>query len=191
MRGREPHPLDAHHAARRRRKWQLEPLLCPWREIRAHQRKVRERGLEANPGCCAAVTEGKLQRAGAARKHGRGDGSLHLSAKEIPVTLLHDHQCESGQQEGEKQRQAVGVVEPCQQHEEEQRGEGHPAARWQNIEPPTRERHRQLIESLAAAHPLARPYIERRREGGERVPPCALAGCRCAHAATAVPGPRE
>jgi hypothetical protein len=51
------------------------------------------------------------------------------------MTKLHRHQRESAHEEGEKQRQAVGIVESGGQHECQQDRESKPGARGQNIQP--------------------------------------------------------
>ena len=93
------------------------------------------------------------------------------------MTLLHAHERKGGEEEGEKERKTVGVVKTGEQHHEEQRREGHAAAGRQDVEPPPRKAHRQLIEPLALAHPGGQARAQGACEGREGVPTPGLPGC--------------
>ena len=171
MRGGEPQPLDAYHAAAGCRQWQLEPLPRPRREVGQHHRPLRERGLEAHARDVVTVAESELQRARGPRKHCGRDGRDHLGAEEIAVALLHRDEREAREEEGEKQCEAVRVVQSREQHEEQQCRERQPGTGGQNVEPASLERHRQAIGPLAAAHPLRHAGIQPAGERCEGLPP--------------------
>ena len=103
------------------------------------------------------------------------------------MTLLHRHEHEAGEEERQKERETVGVVEPREQHQEQQGAEGEPGAGRQNVEAPPLEDYRELIDALAAAHPARRARIQGGGKGCERTPAPWRAGRGGAHGLRSVP----
>ena len=63
-------------------------------------------------------------------------------------------------EKGEKQRQAVGVVESGGQHQRQQYGKPQPGTRGKNVEPPPLQGQRQGIGSLTPLDPGRHPLAE-------------------------------
>ena len=76
------------------------------------------------------------------------------------MAQLHGHQREATHEEGEKQCEAVGVVQTGRQHERQQDGKSQSGSRGQNIEPPPLQSERQGVASLTPLDPDRHPLAE-------------------------------
>ena len=122
------------------------------------------------------VPQRQAGAARAAREHRRRVQGLDGEALEVAVALLHDHQAEGDQHEREEQRQAVGVVEPGEQHQAQQHAQGNAGARGQDVEPAPLQHHRQQVHALAAPHPHGQAPGCGAAQGREGVPAPPRAG---------------
>jgi hypothetical protein len=91
------------------------------------------------------------------------------------MAQVHGDQAEAREQEGDQQRDAVAVVEPGQQHDEQQCGEGEAGTRRQDVDAARGELQRQAIFALTAAGPRGSaapqpaPQSARRRRRGVHI----------------------
>ena len=68
---------------------------------------------------------------------------------------LHRDQHEAAQQEGQEQRETVGVVQSGDQHEQQQHQEAQPGPCRQDVQSPPLQRQGQGIDTLTPSNPSA------------------------------------
>ena len=83
------------------------------------------------------------------------------------MAQVHGNQCEATEQESQKQRETVRVVETRDEHEEEQYPKSESRPRREDVEPPPLQCQRQGVGALSPSYPGRHPLAgEAFHEGG-------------------------
>ncbi len=125
------------------------------RNVHGGARAALDLAVEADAGRVGGILQREQQAPVFADEGVDAGHGTQVHADQIAMREMHRDHSETGEQEGEQQRDAVGVVEAGQQHDERQRRERQARARRQYVHAPRGDGDGQLIVALAAAGPGA------------------------------------
>ncbi len=98
------------------------------------------------------------------RERRRGYRGVQTRSEQIPMAQVHRDEPEPDEQECQQQRQAVGIVEAGDQHEQQQHGKPQTRLGGQDVDPAPLQSERQGIEPLATADPSREPQLPGRAQ---------------------------
>ncbi len=119
----DPETVYGDYPALRCRDRKVEMLSALPRDIDVQRGIVRNPGFDPIARHERLVAQREAQRTRAKREGWWRVRGVHGRALEVPMAQVHRDQAETTEEESQKQRQTVGVVESGDEHEEEQHTE--------------------------------------------------------------------